>query len=114
VTQVEVAERIEQFVRTQFRVAPRDARFSRSLPLFEAGYVDSVGVVELLAFLSEEFGVNLPDEILMSDEFSTIDGMAAVICRYGTGDNNTYPDPGELIDAGSVASLMKSEIPPPL
>jgi acyl carrier protein len=84
-TQAEVAERIERYVRTQFRVAPGDRRFSRSLPLFEAGYVDSVGVVELLAFLGEEFAVNLPDEVLMSDEFSTIDGIAAVIYRHGAG-----------------------------
>jgi acyl carrier protein len=87
VTQLEIAQRIEQYVRVQFRVSPGDSRFSRSLPLFEAGYVDSVGVVELLAFLSEEFAVNLPDEILMSDEFSTIDGIAAVICRHLTADS---------------------------
>lgn len=82
--QAQIADRIEQYVRTQFRVAPGDARFSRSLALFEAGYVDSVGVVELLAFLSEEFAVNLPDDALLSDEFSTIDGIAAIICRYGS------------------------------
>jgi acyl carrier protein len=79
----EVAERIERYVRIQFRVAPGDTRFSRSLPLFETGYIDSVGVVELLAFIEEEFAVNLPDEILMSDEFTTIDGIAAAICRCG-------------------------------
>lgn len=84
-TQVEVAERIERYVRTQFRVAPADRRFSRTLALFETGYIDSVGVVELLAFLSDEFAVNLPDDVLMSDEFSTIDGIAASICRYETG-----------------------------
>jgi acyl carrier protein len=83
-TPVEVADRIERYVRTQFRVAPADTRFSRSLPLFEAGYVDSVGVVELLAFIGEEFAVDLPDDVLMSDEFSTIDGIAASICRHGT------------------------------
>jgi acyl carrier protein len=82
-TQAEAADRIERYVRIQFRVASKDARFSRSVPLFESGYVDSVGVVELLAFLSEEFAVELPDDVLMSDEFSTIDGIAAVICRYG-------------------------------
>jgi acyl carrier protein len=81
--EAEVAERIDRYVRIHFRVAPGDRRFSRSMPLFEAGYVDSVGVVELLAFLSEEFAVDLPDEFLMSDEFSTIDGIAAAICRYG-------------------------------
>ena len=84
-TPAEVGERIEQYVRIQFRVTSGDARFSRSVPLFEAGYVDSVGVVELLAFLSEEFAVHLPDDALMSDDFSTIDGIAAIIVRYRDG-----------------------------
>ena len=84
-TQAEIAERIERYVRFQFRVVSGDARFSRSVSLFEAGYVDSVGVVELLAFLSEEFAVHLPDDALMSDDFSTIEGIAAIIVRYRDG-----------------------------
>jgi acyl carrier protein len=42
-------------------------------------------VVELLAFLTEEFAVELPDDALMSDEFSTIDGIAAIVSRHGNG-----------------------------
>ena len=80
-THADVAEQVERYIRIQFRVAAEDARFSRSLPLFESGYVDSIGVVELLTFLSEEFSVDLPDDALMSDEFSTINGIAAVVCR---------------------------------
>jgi acyl carrier protein len=83
VTPAEIASRVEQYVRTQFRVSPTDTRFSRSQRLFEMGYVDSVGVVELLAFIGQEFQVNLPDEALMSDEFSTIDGIAAIVARLG-------------------------------
>lgn len=75
----EVAERVEEYVRTQFRVSPNDTRFSRSQRLFDMGYVDSVGVVELLAFLSREFQVHLPDEVIMADEFSTIDGIASIV-----------------------------------
>ncbi len=77
----EVAERSERFIRTQFRVAAADLRFSRTQPLFELGYVDSVGVVELLAFVSQEFRVEVPDELLVSDEFSSIDGIASIVCR---------------------------------
>jgi acyl carrier protein len=73
--------RIETFIRVQFAVASTDARFNRSTPLFERGYVDSVGAVELLSFIQEEFAVVIPDEELLSDEFSTIDGIAAVIGR---------------------------------
>jgi len=43
--------------------------------------VDSVGVIELLEFVNEQFGVRIPDEALLSDEFTTIDGMAVVIRR---------------------------------
>ncbi|HMC53733.1 MAG TPA: acyl carrier protein [Gemmatimonadaceae bacterium] len=77
----DVAARIETFVREHFRVAGHDTRFSRRAPLFDLGYVDSVGVIELLEFVNEQFGVRIPDEALLSDEFTTIDGMAVVIRR---------------------------------
>lgn len=75
--------RIEVFVRTQFGVASEDARFNRQADLFECGYVDSVGVVELLAFLGDEFEVDVPDDDLLSEEFSTIDGIAQIVERLG-------------------------------
>jgi acyl carrier protein len=80
---MEIAGRLEAFIRTQFAIAPSDTRFNRSVLLFENGYVDSVGAVELLAFIQDKFGVVVPDEELLSDEFSTIDGIATVITRVG-------------------------------
>ena len=76
-----IAGHLEAFIRAQFAIAPSDMRFNRSVLLFEHGYVDSVGAVELLAFVQDKFGVVVPDEELLSDEFSTIDGIAAVIGR---------------------------------
>ncbi len=80
-TPEEIASRIEAFVRTHFTVAPTDRAFSRSAPLFELGYIDSVGVVELLAFLAEEFAVEITDAELLSDGFTTIDGIAGIVGR---------------------------------
>ncbi|GIU87061.1 MAG: hypothetical protein KatS3mg009_1576 [Acidimicrobiia bacterium] len=74
-----VADRIEKFLREQFLVADDDPRFSRTVDLYEHGYVDSVGLVELLAFIDEEFAVEVPEEALLSPEFSTIDGIAGVV-----------------------------------
>jgi len=81
VKETEVAQRLEQFVREQFAIDPGDTRFGRSVDLFEAAYVDSVGLAETLAFIEDEFGVAIPDEELLSEEFGTIDGMAATVCR---------------------------------
>jgi acyl carrier protein len=76
-----IAHRIEQFVRAQFDIDPNDRGFDRTVDLFELGYVDSVGFAELLAFLSEEFGVDVPDDELLSDEFVRIDGIAMIVSR---------------------------------
>jgi D-alanine--poly(phosphoribitol) ligase subunit 2 len=76
-----IADRIEAFIRSQFEVDPSDDGFDRTIDLFELGYVDSVGFAELLAFLSEEFGVEVPEDDLLSDEFLRIDGMVMIVSR---------------------------------
>lgn len=80
-SEAEAAARIEAFVRATFSVKDDDPRFGRDRDLFEGGYVDSVGLIELLGFIEDEFGVEVPDEELASDEFMTIDGMARVLDR---------------------------------
>jgi acyl carrier protein len=76
-----VEVRIEMFVRTQFSVSPSDPGFDREVNLFEHGYVDSVGVVELLGFLQEEFDVEVPDDDLLADDFTTVAGIARIVLR---------------------------------
>jgi acyl carrier protein len=76
-----MAKRIEAFVRQSFEIASDDPRFGREVDLFEDGYVDSVGLTELLAFIEDEFGIEVPDDELASDEFTTIDGMAGILDR---------------------------------
>jgi D-alanine--poly(phosphoribitol) ligase subunit 2 len=76
-----IANRVETFVRTQFEVDPNDDDFDRTVDLYDRGYIDSVGFVELLAFLVKEFRVEIPEEDLLSDEFLTIDGIAIIVAR---------------------------------
>jgi acyl carrier protein len=76
-----IASRVEAFVRTRFEVDPNDDDFDRSVDLYDRGYIDSVGFVELLAFLGQEFRVEIPEEDLLSDEFLTIDGIATIVAR---------------------------------
>jgi D-alanine--poly(phosphoribitol) ligase subunit 2 len=84
-----VEARIEDFIRTQFNVSSTDNGFGRTVDLFQLGYVDSVGFAELIAFLQEEFGVELPESDLLSDDFVRISGMARIVSRL-TGE----PAPG--------------------
>jgi len=75
----DVQDRIERFIRERFAVSDGDPHFDRTIDLFESGYVDSVGVVELLAFLAEEFGVEVPENLLLSEDFTNVDGIARIV-----------------------------------
>lgn len=77
----DIAQHLEQFLRRSFQIAADDPGFSRGADLFEAGYVDSIGVVETLAYITEAFGVEVPDDELLSSDFASIDGMAQVVAR---------------------------------
>jgi acyl carrier protein len=76
---------MEMWVRTQFSVSAADPRFGQNTDLFENGYVDSVGLAELIGYLEEEFEVEIPDEVLVSDEFTTIDAISQAVSRLASG-----------------------------
>jgi acyl carrier protein len=75
----DVQQRVEHFIRKQFMIQNGDSRFDRTVDLYENGYVDSIGVVELLAFIQEEFGVEIPEELLLSKEFTFVEGIGRII-----------------------------------
>jgi len=72
---------VESFIRERFRVRPDDDRFSREVNLWEEGYVDSAGVVEMIAFLERTFAITLPEEVLFDPDFTHIRGIARLVTR---------------------------------
>jgi acyl carrier protein len=81
VTEQDVADAVEEFARREFSIKPSDQRFDRTVDLFEDGYVDSIGVIELIQFLESTFAIDIPEEDLFSPEFSTINGIASIVIR---------------------------------
>lgn len=80
-TEQDVAAAVEEFARREFSIKPSDRRFDRKVDLFEDGYVDSIGVIELIQFLERTFAIEIPEEDLFSPEFTTIDGIARIVTR---------------------------------
>jgi acyl carrier protein len=75
----EIGSAIETFIRGRFEVPEGDARFTRTVNLWEDGYVDSMGVVEVIEFLEQTFGVRIPETVLFSPDFTHIDGIARIV-----------------------------------
>ena len=74
-----VAADIEAYIRKRFAVPAGDSMFTRTVDLFEEGYIDSTGLVELIAHIEELYSMRLPEEALFDPAFSHIDGIAHVV-----------------------------------
>lgn len=81
ITEQSLAAALDAFIRERFRVAPDDELFHGDTNVWEEGYVDSAGVVEVFAFLESLVGERLPEELLFNPEFVTVHGMARLVCE---------------------------------
>lgn len=79
ITEEVLAAELDAFIRERFRVAPDDPLFHRDTNVWDEGYVDSAGVVEVFAFLESRVGERLPEELLFNPEFVTVRGMARLV-----------------------------------
>jgi acyl carrier protein len=63
----------------------RDARIiADNDSLFSTGIVDSLGVLELVRFIEEEFVIDVAEEDLSPEHFGTIAGLAKFVrCKGG-------------------------------
>jgi len=75
----DVISAIEGIIRTIGRISPTDARFTTSVELFDSGYIESLGIVQLTAELEETFGVTFSEQDLFDPRFSTVIGIAYVV-----------------------------------
>ena len=71
---------IRKFILDKFPLA-RKQQIKDSDPLLESGVLDSLGVLDLVSFVEQEFSVHVADEELVPENFQTIDRIAVFIQR---------------------------------
>jgi acyl carrier protein len=69
---------VRQFIQGHFPSARRQP-LGDTDPLIESGIIDSMGVLDVVAFIESEFKVTIEDEELIPDNFRSIAQMAAYI-----------------------------------
>ena len=72
------ADVIRDYIRKQFPLA-RQKEIGDDDSLLEEGLIDSLGVLEVVAFLESQFSILLSDEEMLSDNFETISTLSAFI-----------------------------------
>lgn len=73
-------ERVRNFITTNFYIADKSA-LANDASLLDAGIIDSTGVLEVVAFLESEFGIQVDDAEILPENLDTIDRVAAYVER---------------------------------
>lgn len=74
----QTAERIKEFILDHFPLA-RKRGLRVTDQLLESGVVDSLGVIDLVTFMEQEFSIIIVDEELVPENFQTIEQLAAFV-----------------------------------
>ena len=73
-----IQARIREFVLTKFPLAKKRA-LGDGDPLLSHGILDSLGILEVVAFVEREFGIAVADEDLVPESFESIASIARFV-----------------------------------
>lgn len=59
----------------------QDDNFSEDVSFLEKGIIDSTGVLELVSFVEDKFGIVVQDQELIPDNFDSLGKLSAYISR---------------------------------
>ncbi|HEX9009716.1 MAG TPA: acyl carrier protein [Holophagaceae bacterium] len=72
-----VEQQLRTFITENFFVEDADLRGEISLT--RSGIIDSTGVMEILLFLEERFGIKVPDDEITPENLDTLDNLVRYV-----------------------------------
>lgn len=76
---------IRDFLVSNFYINDVDG-LSEKTSLLDQGIVDSTGVLEVIGFIEESFGITVEDSELLPENLDSIQGIARYVMRKKAGD----------------------------
>ena len=75
-----IEPRVRSFILSKFPLA-RKRGLTDELMLLESGIIDSLGVLDVVGFLEQTFGIKIDDEELTPDNFGNLKCMVSFVER---------------------------------
>ncbi|PKL39660.1 MAG: acyl carrier protein [Spirochaetae bacterium HGW-Spirochaetae-1] len=80
---VAVQDQIINFIKENFVAGRKDVSLGPEESLIESGVIDSTGVLELVMFLEETFGIEIDDEELVPENLDSINNLVNFLKKKG-------------------------------
>ena len=82
----EIVHLLRNFIQERFKIPEADPDFSDDVHLFNYGYVDSFGAVELNSYVEKTFAIKVTTTDLIAFPLNTIQEIATFIARRRAGE----------------------------
>ncbi len=77
----ETARRIREFINEHYLFGYGNEEFDDDASLLEHGILDSLGILELISFIEDKFGIRVSDEEILPENLDSIGGISRFILR---------------------------------
>ncbi len=76
---MDIRKEIRTFISDNFLIGKNPAALVDTGSLLELGIIDSTGVLELVGFLEEKFGMTVADEDLVPNNLDSVDNLVRFV-----------------------------------
>jgi D-alanine--poly(phosphoribitol) ligase subunit 2 len=82
----EIMAALREFIRERFGVPENDPDFNDNVDLFNYGYIDSFGAVELTSFIEKRFSIRFTNSDWVAFPLNTIKEISSFVSRRQKGE----------------------------
>lgn len=76
-----IAREIRGFVVSNFLFGQDDGRITEEVSFLESGTIDSTGVLELVGFVEQQYGISIGDRELIPENLDSISNVSRFVAR---------------------------------
>lgn len=77
----DVQSTLRAYIVDSFMMSEDDTALENEQSLLDTGVIDSTGVLELIQYLEETFGIAVDDEDLIPENLDSVDNLVAFVAR---------------------------------
>jgi methoxymalonate biosynthesis acyl carrier protein len=81
-----IKSELRNYIRENYRVSQDDPDFNDNVHLYDYGYVDSFGSVQLKTFLESKFSIQFSQKDLTTIQLNTVEQMAGFVIKRKKGE----------------------------
>ena len=78
---MDIKSNITSYIEKNFLFGLSDKSLNENDSFLDKGIIDSTGILEIVSYVEEEFGIEVKDEELIPDNFDSVNNLAEYIAR---------------------------------